>query len=71
MTSPFWVVNTRIKLASMDNTSYEGMLDACQRIVREDGVMALWKGTTVSLMLVSNPAIQVLCPAPVLFSFAN
>ncbi len=39
---------------------YSGLLEVIHAIAKEEGILALWKGTTVSLMLVSNPAIQVL-----------
>ncbi|KAE8611222.1 hypothetical protein XENTR_v10012373 [Xenopus tropicalis] len=65
ITTPLWVVNTRLKLqgAKFRNddivpTTYTGIFDAFQRILREEGVMALWNGTFPSLLLVFNPAIQ-------------
>ncbi|KAG9340341.1 hypothetical protein JZ751_021453 [Albula glossodonta] len=65
VTTPLWVVNTRLKLqgAKFRNTDvhpthYKGIIDAFAGIVREEGVWALWNGTLPSLLLVLNPAIQ-------------
>ncbi|KAG8436407.1 hypothetical protein GDO86_007488 [Hymenochirus boettgeri] len=65
ITTPLWVVNTRLKLqgAKFRNddivpTSYTGIIDAFRCILRNEGVMALWNGTFPSLLLVFNPAIQ-------------
>ncbi|KAF0032492.1 hypothetical protein F2P81_014782 [Scophthalmus maximus] len=65
ITTPLWVVNTRLKLqgskfrnADIQMTNYSGILDAFVQIVRDEGVGALWNGTFPSLLLVLNPAIQ-------------
>ncbi|KAM3673551.1 peroxisomal membrane protein PMP34 [Ammospiza nelsoni] len=65
LTTPLWVVNTRLKLqgAKFRNedivpTNYRGIIDAFHQIVRDEGVLALWNGTFPSLLLVFNPAIQ-------------
>ncbi|XP_017272150.1 peroxisomal membrane protein PMP34 [Kryptolebias marmoratus] len=65
VTTPLWVVNTRLKLqgskfynADIRPTSYSGILDALVQITRQEGVGALWNGTFPSLLLVLNPAIQ-------------
>ncbi|XP_075689629.1 peroxisomal membrane protein PMP34 isoform X2 [Rhinoderma darwinii] len=65
LTTPLWVVNTRLKLqgAKFRNddikpTTYTGISDAFQKILQQEGVLALWKGTLPSLLLVLNPAIQ-------------
>ncbi|KAM4721841.1 peroxisomal membrane protein PMP34 [Rhinophrynus dorsalis] len=65
ITTPLWVVNTRLKLqgAKFRNddivpTSYTGIIDAFHKILRDEGVSALWNGTFPSLLLVFNPAIQ-------------
>ncbi|XP_074865708.1 peroxisomal membrane protein PMP34 isoform X1 [Carettochelys insculpta] len=65
LTTPLWVVNTRLKLqgAKFRNedivpTNYKGIVDAFQQIIRDEGVLALWNGTFPSLLLVFNPAIQ-------------
>ncbi|KAM3914520.1 peroxisomal membrane protein PMP34 [Leptodactylus fuscus] len=65
LTTPLWVVNTRLKLqgAKFRNddikpTTYTGISDAFQKILQQEGVLALWNGTLPSLLLVFNPAIQ-------------
>ncbi|XP_061495213.1 peroxisomal membrane protein PMP34 isoform X2 [Rhineura floridana] len=65
LTTPLWVVNTRLKLqgAKFRNediipTNYKGIVDAFHQIVRDEGILALWNGTFPSLLLVFNPAIQ-------------
>ncbi|XP_030058779.1 peroxisomal membrane protein PMP34 isoform X1 [Microcaecilia unicolor] len=65
VTTPLWVVNTRLKLqgAKFRNddiipTNYKGILDAFHQIIRSEGLLALWNGTFPSLLLVFNPAIQ-------------
>ncbi|XP_062263796.1 peroxisomal membrane protein PMP34 [Platichthys flesus] len=65
VTTPLWVVNTRLKLQGskfrnedIRTTNYSGILDAFVQIVRQEGVGALWNGTFPSLLLVLNPAIQ-------------
>ncbi|KAK1877427.1 Peroxisomal membrane protein PMP34 [Dissostichus eleginoides] len=65
VTTPLWVVNTRLKLqgskfrnADIRPTNYSGILDAFAQIIRDEGGGALWNGTFPSLLLVMNPAIQ-------------
>ncbi|XP_069510513.1 peroxisomal membrane protein PMP34 isoform X5 [Ambystoma mexicanum] len=65
LTTPLWVVNTRLKLQGakfrndeIEMTNYKGILDAFHQIVRDEGFAALWNGTFPSLLLVFNPAIQ-------------
>ncbi|KAM7130745.1 peroxisomal membrane protein PMP34 isoform 2-T3 [Ciconia maguari] len=65
LTTPLWVVNTRLKLqgAKFRNedivpTNYKGIIDAFHQIIRDEGVLALWNGTFPSLLLVFNPAIH-------------
>lgn len=65
VTTPLWVVNTRLKLqgskfrnADIRSTNYSGIFDAFMQIIRDEGVGALWNGTFPSLLLVLNPAIQ-------------
>nr|XP_023672306.1 peroxisomal membrane protein PMP34-like isoform X1 [Paramormyrops kingsleyae] len=65
VTTPLWVVNTRLKLqgAKFRNTDihpthYTGILDALVQIMQREGVSALWNGTFPSLLLVLNPAVQ-------------
>ncbi|CAG9793911.1 unnamed protein product [Diatraea saccharalis] len=55
LTSPLWVVNTRMKL---DKTSYSSLLGGLIDIAKKEGAKGLWSGTIPSLLLVSNPAVQ-------------
>lgn len=55
LTSPLWVVNTRIKVKE---NSYNGLFDGLIEIAKKEGVKGLWSGVFPSLLLVSNPAIQ-------------
>jgi len=68
-TNPFWVVNTRLKLQGVPGHSsreikklkrpmYRGVLHGLTIIWKDEGLRALWAGTTSSLLLVSNPALQ-------------
>ncbi|KAI5716824.1 hypothetical protein M8J76_012968 [Diaphorina citri] len=54
-TTPLWVVNTRLKVSNQ----YSGLLHGLNKIYKEEGASALWKGTFASIILVSNPAIQM------------
>lgn len=65
VTTPLWVVNTRLKLQGakfrnedIQPTHYRGIVDALVQIVQSEGVSALWNGTCPSLLLVLNPGIQ-------------
>ncbi|XP_007891825.1 peroxisomal membrane protein PMP34 [Callorhinchus milii] len=65
ITTPMWVVNTRLKLQGakfrnkkIHQTCYKGMLDAFQQIAKQEGVKTLWNGILPSLFLVMNPAVQ-------------
>ncbi|XP_063235364.1 peroxisomal membrane protein PMP34 isoform X2 [Bacillus rossius redtenbacheri] len=64
VTTPLWVVNTRLKMKGLQNSSdkrdleYSGLIDGVLAVGREEGLRGLWSGTLPSLMLVSNPAIQ-------------
>ncbi|XP_050351614.1 peroxisomal membrane protein PMP34 [Nymphalis io] len=55
LTSPLWVVNTRMKLGK---NSYSNLLNGLYIVFKEEGFKGLWSGTVPSLLLVSNPAIQ-------------
>ncbi|XP_076020689.1 peroxisomal membrane protein PMP34 [Genypterus blacodes] len=65
LTTPMWVVNTRLKLQGakfrnedLQQTHYKGIFDAFSQIIANDGVGTLWNGTLPSLILVLNPALQ-------------
>ncbi|KAM8825215.1 peroxisomal membrane protein PMP34 isoform 1-T1 [Synchiropus picturatus] len=65
LTTPMWVVNTRLKLQGvkfrnedLHQTQYKGIFDAFRQIIASEGVATLWNGTLPSLILVLNPAVQ-------------
>ncbi|XP_026772704.3 peroxisomal membrane protein PMP34 [Pangasianodon hypophthalmus] len=65
LTTPMWVVNTRLKLQGakfrnedLHQTHYKGIFDTFSQIIADEGVGALWNGTLPSLLLVFNPAVQ-------------
>ncbi|XP_029944557.1 peroxisomal membrane protein PMP34 [Salarias fasciatus] len=65
LTTPMWVVNTRLKLQGvkfrneeLHQTQYRGMFDAFSQIIANEGVGTLWSSTLPSLILVLNPAVQ-------------
>ncbi|KAK1799427.1 hypothetical protein P4O66_007663 [Electrophorus voltai] len=65
LTTPMWVVNTRLKLQGakfrnedLHQTHYKGIFDAFSQIIANEGVGTLWNGTLPSLVLVFNPAVQ-------------
>ncbi|KAM6904451.1 peroxisomal membrane protein PMP34 [Xenentodon cancila] len=65
LTTPMWVVNTRLKLQGvkfrnedLHQTQYMGIFDAFSQIIANEGVGTLWNGTLPSLILVLNPAVQ-------------
>ncbi|XP_055843641.1 peroxisomal membrane protein PMP34 [Episyrphus balteatus] len=63
-TTPFWVVNTRIKMRGVsgvvdDNSKhYKNLLEGLMYVGKTEGMAGLWSGTIPSLMLVINPALQ-------------
>uniref|UniRef100_A0A3B4BGD2 Solute carrier family 25 member 17 n=1 Tax=Periophthalmus magnuspinnatus TaxID=409849 RepID=A0A3B4BGD2_9GOBI len=65
LTTPMWVVNTRLKLQGvkfrdedLHQTHYKGIFDAFSQIIANEGVVTLWNGLLPSLILVMNPAVQ-------------
>ncbi|XP_068193970.1 peroxisomal membrane protein PMP34 [Antennarius striatus] len=65
LTTPMWVVNTRLKLQGVkfrnediQQTHYRGIFDAFSQIITNEGVGTLWNSTLPSLILVLNPAVQ-------------
>ncbi|XP_073968697.1 peroxisomal Membrane Protein 34 isoform X1 [Rhodnius prolixus] len=60
LTTPLWMVNTRIKMSGItDVRRYNGLVDGLVKVSSTEGVPALWAGTVPSLILVSNPAIHM------------
>ncbi|MED6253785.1 hypothetical protein ATANTOWER_001760 [Ataeniobius toweri] len=67
LTTPMWVVNTRLKLQGvrfrnedLHQTQYRGIFNAFSQIIADEGVGTLWNGTLPSLILVVNPAVQLM-----------
>lgn len=68
VTTPLWVVNTRLKLQGANFHTdehkeakvprYRGILDGLWKIARFEGFPSLWNGTLPSLVLASNPSVQ-------------
>eukprot|EP00064_Thunnus_orientalis_P004623 superscaffoldBa00000425_g4635 len=65
LTTPMWVVNTRLKMQGakfrnedLQQTQYKGIFDAFSQIIANEGVGTLWNSTLPSLILVLNPAVQ-------------
>ncbi|XP_038068555.1 peroxisomal membrane protein PMP34-like [Patiria miniata] len=68
VTTPMWVVNMRMKLQGANfqteqkqkskHPHYSGIFHAFRTIISEEGLGALWSGTSSSLLLVLNPAIH-------------
>lgn len=70
-TTPLWLVNTRIKLQEARirtsegeiqrrQQKYSGLIDGLIKVAREEGILKLWSSLLPSLILVSNPAIQLM-----------
>ena len=72
-TNPIWLIKTRMQLqlkkvqqqkslkanSTIIKDPYRNMWDAARTIVKEEGPMALYKGTVPALMLVSNGGVQM------------
>lgn len=64
ITNPIWLIKTRMQLqmkktAERHNiTPYKGMIDAARRITREEGYMALYKGSGPAMLLTSHGGVQ-------------
>ncbi|KAJ6627340.1 mitochondrial carrier domain-containing protein [Mycena sp. CBHHK59/15] len=59
MTNPIWVVKVRMFTTKADSpTAYRGVWHGFSSIVREEGVLGLFRGTSLALFGVSNGAIQ-------------
>uniref|UniRef100_A0A1L8EIN7 Putative mitochondrial solute carrier protein n=1 Tax=Haematobia irritans TaxID=7368 RepID=A0A1L8EIN7_HAEIR len=63
-TTPFWVVNTRLRMRDVAGTSeevnkyYKSLLSGLKYVAKTEGIKGLWSGTIPSLILVSNPSLQ-------------
>ncbi|CAI2165043.1 7844_t:CDS:2 [Funneliformis geosporum] len=63
-TNPIWLVKTRMQLQSSTNTSlqvpmkYKNSYDCVRKVVREEGVRALYKGLSASYLGITEGTIQ-------------
>jgi len=59
LTNPIWVVNTRMTTQRRDqSTQSRGVITTLLQILKEDGLLALFRGLVPALILVANPVIQ-------------
>lgn len=64
VTNPVWLVKTRLQLQTgstapeLADAPYRGMVDALRRIVKEEGLLALYKGMLPALALVAHGSVQ-------------
>lgn len=58
LTTPLWVVNTRLTVQDTKKKGYTGVWDCLTRIAQEEGIANLWAGVVSGLLLVSNPSIH-------------
>ncbi|KAF5371967.1 hypothetical protein D9615_008072 [Tricholomella constricta] len=59
MTNPFWLVRVRMFTTHANSPSaYRGLWDGLATIVRTEGVLGLFRGTSLALVGVSNGALQ-------------
>lgn len=66
LTNPVWLIKLRMQLQmrkasqTMETTvkPYNGMLDAAKTIVRDEGFLALYKGSGPALLLTSHGGVQ-------------
>ncbi|KAL7507192.1 hypothetical protein ACHAXN_004411 [Cyclotella atomus] len=75
LTGPLWLVNTRLKLQGLDLSGKDnesktkpkkslikadhGIISCICEIASKEGILTLWSGTTTSIVLSINPAIQL------------
>jgi solute carrier family 25 folate transporter 32 len=64
ITNPIWLIKTRMQL-QMKKTGelynikpYNGMVDAASRIIKEEGYLALYKGSGPAMLLTSHGGVQ-------------
>ncbi|KAG5634690.1 hypothetical protein H0H81_001095 [Sphagnurus paluster] len=59
MTNPLWLVRVRMFTTRADSpTAYRSLWDGLSTIVRTEGALGLFRGTSLALVGVSNGAIQ-------------
>jgi solute carrier family 25 folate transporter 32 len=64
MTNPVWLIKTRMQLQMKragekhNIKPYRGMFDAARTITRDEGYLALYKGSGPALLLTSHGGVQ-------------
>jgi solute carrier family 25 (mitochondrial folate transporter), member 32 len=69
LTNPIWLIKTRMQLQlrkaseqyssiSSNSKPYRGMIDAAHTIVRDEGFLALYRGSGPALLLTSHGGVQ-------------
>lgn len=65
LTNPVWLIKTRMQLQMKKSSDaygvkkpYSGMIDAARTIAKEEGVLALYKGTVPAMALTSHGGVQ-------------
>jgi solute carrier family 25 folate transporter 32 len=66
LTNPIWLVKTRMQLQMkkasehmhVKTVQYDGFVDAIQKIVRQEGFWALYKGSGPAMLLTSHGGVQ-------------
>ena len=59
VTNPIWCVKTRLQIQDKSSpTAYQGLFDCFRRIIKEEGILPLYRGLGPAYILVLNPALQ-------------
>lgn len=58
VTTPLWVVNTRLTVQDTTKKMYNGVFDCLMKIAQNEGWKNLWSGVMSGVVLASNPSIQ-------------
>jgi solute carrier family 25 folate transporter 32 len=62
ITNPVWMIKTRIQIQKTTGVvEYKGGFDCLAKIIRDEGILTLYRGIGPALLLVSNGAIQFMC----------
>eukprot|EP01029_Cantina_marsupialis_P009115 TRINITY_DN2133_c3_g1_i1.p1 TRINITY_DN2133_c3_g1~~TRINITY_DN2133_c3_g1_i1.p1 ORF type:complete len:318 (+),score=68.04 TRINITY_DN2133_c3_g1_i1:103-1056(+) len=70
--NPIWLIKTRLQLQTNAHTApYRGMVDVVTRVIKEEGLFALYKGIIPALWLVSHGVIQFVCYEELKKAFLN
>jgi solute carrier family 25 folate transporter 32 len=58
LTNPLWLIKTRMQLENASSRKYMGLGQAFLRIVREEGVVGLYRGIIPAFFLTTHGAVQ-------------